>query len=123
MSKRVLDVGQCNADHGAISRFLQQHFSADVVRTHGPADTLHELRQGSYDLVLVNRKLDADYSDGLEIVRQIKADRALAATPVMLVTNYPEHQELAVAEGAVAGFGKAELHLPQTLDRVRQVLG
>ena len=27
-----------------------------------------------FDLVLVNRKLDSDYSDGLEIIKQIKAD-------------------------------------------------
>ena len=40
------------------------------------------------DLVLVNRKLDADYSDGMEILKAIKADSALAPVPVMLVSNY-----------------------------------
>ena len=74
MPKRVLDVGQCVPDHQTIRTFLDQHFDVEITQTHGPDDTLAELRGGRYDLVLINRKLDRDYSDGLEIVKQIKAD-------------------------------------------------
>jgi two-component system chemotaxis response regulator CheY len=81
------------------------------------------LRQGAYDLVLINRKLDADYSDGLEIVRAIKADPQLTSSvPVMLVTNYPEHQDAAVAAGAARGFGKLEYGNPQTVEKLRPYL-
>ena len=66
------------------------------------------------DLVLVNRKLDVDYSDGLEIIKQIKADPELAKVPTMLVTNYPENQAEAVAEGAEPGFGKLSLDADET---------
>lgn len=123
MSKRVLDVGQCSADHAAITGLLQRNFEAEVVRTHRAADTLSALRKDQFDLVLINRKLDSDGSDGIEILKQIKADASLSEVPVMLVSNYGDQQQRAVAAGAVPGFGKAALQLPQTVDIVRQVLG
>lgn len=118
MPKRVLDVGQCVPDHAAIRRMLERQFGAAVEQAHELADTLERLRQAEFDLVLVNRKLDADYSDGMEILEAIKADPHLAEVPVMLVTNYPEHQQRAVAAGAVPGFGKNALSSPETLERL-----
>lgn len=121
--KRVLDVGNCSPDHGAISSVLKKHFGATVVQAHGPDDALAALRQDKFDLVLVNRKLDQDYSDGLEIIKKIKADKALAATPCMLITNYAEHQAAAIAAGAEPGFGKLALSAPETIERLRKHLG
>ena len=120
--KRVLDVGNCSMDHGAISALLSRHFRADVVQAHGPEDALSALRGGKFDLVLVNRKLDRDASDGLEIIQQIKADTQLAATPCMLITNFPEHQAAAVAAGAEPGFGKSTLSAPATIERLGKFL-
>ena len=71
--------------------------------------------------MLVNRKLDADYSDGIEVIRAIKADAATADVPVMLVTNYPEHQDAAVAAGALRGFGKLEFDQPETREKLAAV--
>jgi len=122
MTKRVLDVGQCGPDHTTIRNYLTANFDCEVVQTHGLADTLAELRSGRFDLVLVNRKLDADYSDGLEIVRAIKADAATANVPVMLVTNYPDHQDAAVAADALRGFGKLEYDRPETREKLAAVL-
>jgi CheY-like chemotaxis protein len=120
--KRVLDVGQCGPDHATIRRYLTSHFDVEIVQTHGLADTLTELRAGHFDLVLINRKLDADYSDGIEILREIKAAAEIAHVPVMLVTNYPEHQEAAVAAGAHRGFGKLEFDDPATKEKLAAVL-
>lgn len=122
MKKRVLDVGNCGPDHHAIRSFLTRHFDCEIVQAHHAQDTLAQLRNGHFDLVLVNRKLDADYSDGIEIIRKIKADPTLAGVPVMLITNYAEHQEAAVAEGAIRGFGKLEFDKPETRDRLAKVL-
>lgn len=122
MPSRVLDVGQCVPDHAAIRRLLEGKFAAQVVQTHGLDDTLAELRRGEFALVLVNRKLDADYSDGLEIIRRIKQDTQLAGVPVMLVSNYPDAQQQAVDIGAEMGFGKAKLGSEETLARLRDVL-
>jgi CheY-like chemotaxis protein len=122
MSKRVLDVGNCVPDHAAIRGLLEGTFGAEVVQAHGPDDTLAALRQGGFDLVLVNRKLDQDYSDGLEIIKAIKADAALARTPVMLITNYEDHQAAAIAAGAEPGFGKLSLRTEETINRLGKLL-
>lgn len=123
MAKRVLDVGQCGFDHGSIDRLVRGAFDAETVPAHSINDALEQLRGGPFDLVLVNRKLDHDYSDGLEVVRAVKADAALSATPVMLVSNLPEAQQAAVAAGAEPGFGKSELGDSATVEKLRRFLG
>lgn len=123
MPKRVLDVGNCAPDHAAIRGMLVRDFGAEVVQADEGRDALAQLHAGTFDLVLINRKLDIDYSDGIEILKQIKADPALAEIPVMLITNYPEHQQAAVAAGARTGFGKLELHKPETRHKLAEVLG
>ncbi len=122
MTKRVLDVGNCGPDFASIQGFLTSRFDCEVVQAHGPEDALAELRRSDFALVLVNRKLDRDYSDGIEIVKQIKADPELSRVPVMLVTNLPEHQEAALAIGAELGFGKLELGNVETLVRLTPFL-
>lgn len=123
MAKRVLDVGQCGFDHGSIDRLIRGTFDAETVPAHSMNDALEHLRGGRFDLVLVNRKLDHDYSDGLDVVRAVKADAALSATPVMLISNLPEAQGAAVAAGAEPGFGKAELGDSETVEKLRRFLG
>ena len=122
-SKRVLSVGQCMADHGAISRTLRREFDAEVVSADTAGEALDRLRREAFALVLVNRVLDADGSAGLEVIRRIKADEALRAVPVMLVSNYPDAQAQAAEAGAVPGFGKAALSQPQTVARLKPFLG
>jgi CheY-like chemotaxis protein len=122
MAKRVLDVGNCVPDHAAIRRMLETTFQADVVQADGPDDALAALRKGQFDLVLVNRKLDADYSDGLDVIAAIKADSNLKSVPCMLITNYPDQQQVAVAVGAEYGFGKKELHAEPTRARIAKFL-
>lgn len=123
MPRTVLDVGQCVPDHASIRRLLEKHFDVKVEEADALEDTLSRLREKPVDLVLINRKLDVDYSDGIEILKTIKADSQLSALPVMLVTNYPEHQQAAIEAGGEPGFGKDTLHSPQTLERLRKFLG
>jgi CheY-like chemotaxis protein len=123
MPKRVLDVGNCGPDFAAVTRLLRGQFGCEVLQANGAEDALAALHAGGVDLVLVNRKLDMDYSDGIEVIRQIKSDPAVAATPVMLITNYPEHQDAAVAIGALRGFGKLEFKKLETIERLEAVLG
>ncbi len=106
---RVLDVGQCSMDHGSIARHLRSAYGADVARAHSTADALRAVRSGGFDLVLVNRVLDSDGSPGLDLIRALKADPALAEVPVMLVSNYPDAQTEAGGLGALPGFGKGDL--------------
>lgn len=123
MTKRVLDVGQCVPDHAAIRRLIEQNFSAVVDQAHDLHGTLQALRQHRYDLILINRKLDIDYSDGMEILQELQADAELSRIPVMLITNFPEYQRAAMEAGAVQGFGKDELRQPQTVGLLKTYLG
>ncbi len=122
MTKTVLSVGQCSMDHGAIERFLTTHFDVQVLQADDAQQTLDTLKQTACDLVLVNRKLDCDYSDGVEVIQRIKAEPAVESVPVMLVTNYAEHQQLAIDAGAELGFGKLEFEQPETIARLRGFL-
>ncbi|RMF44101.1 MAG: response regulator [Planctomycetota bacterium] len=101
---------------------LEQHFDVEVVQAHTLQDTLEKLRQEQFDLVLINRKLDIDYSDGTRILEAIKADPQISSVPVMLITNYPEHQQRAIELGALPGFGKLALSAPETIERLSAVL-
>lgn len=122
MKKRILDVGNCGPDHNSIKSMLNRVFDVEILQAHEANDTLAILAKEPIDLILVNRKLDIDYSDGLEVIKSIKADSRFADIPVMLVSNMDEYQEQAVAIGAQYGFGKLALNDPQTLERIRSVL-
>lgn len=122
-SKRVLSVGQCAADHAAISRTLEGLFQAEVESVDRTPEALDRLRRETFDLVLVNRVLDADGSAGLELIREVKADEALRKVPIMLVSNYEDAQREAAAAGAAPGFGKAALGQPATTARLKTFLG
>ncbi len=121
-TQTVLSVGQCGPDTTSISRFLNQHFEVNLLTADLPADSLETLRNQAVDLVLINRKLDADYTDGMVILEAIKADPELAGIPVMIVSNFEDAQKAAVEAGAEYGFGKLEYDLPATRDRVAAAL-
>jgi DNA-binding response OmpR family regulator len=122
MPKRVLDVGQCVPDHASIRRLIEDNFDAEVVQAHSQDDAIAELRGSDFHLVLINRKLDRDYTDGMDILVQIKADASLSHLPVMLITNFDEHHQVALEAGGTRGFGKAELAHPATHERLAAIL-
>jgi two-component system chemotaxis response regulator CheY len=115
--QRVLSVGQCGPDHQSISRFLARYFGVEVESADSCDEAQSVLRAGKFSLVLVNRLLDIDGSPGLNVVCALKndPDHRLASVPVMLVSNDPDAQQAAIAQGAVSGFGKADLASPATL--------
>ncbi len=122
MTKTLLDCGNCGPDYNAIRQMVTSNFDASVVQSHGTEDTLAILRSRKIDLVTVNRKLDRDYSDGMEVVMAIKADPELGSVPVMLVTNYEEHQLTAIEAGCVRGFGKLAIREPATREAFQPYL-
>lgn len=121
-SARVLDVGNCDPDHGSIRRMLVNHFEVEVDRVMFPGEALREMGHQTYALVLINRLIFADDSDGMVLVRAMQADEKLRRTPVMMISNFADAQARAVAAGAIRGFGKATVDAPETLDRLAQYL-
>lgn len=122
MKKKIMSVGQCNADHQSIKNFFEKNFECDIVRIDSKEEALLELQRDNYDLVLVNRKLDIDYSEGILLIQAIKESETLKSIPVMLVSNYKEYQDEAVRLGAVYGFGKAELSKEETKEKIAKAL-
>jgi CheY-like chemotaxis protein len=122
MSKTVIDVGQCDLDHGNITRLLTAQFGADVVRAHSHDEAIELTRQHTPALVLINRLLDADRSEGMTVLASLKADGSTANVPVMIVSNFDDAQQAAIAAGAVEGFGKSALDAPATTELLSQYL-
>ena len=119
---RVLDVGQCNPDHSTISRLLSDHFDVRVDRAATVGEALAMMHRQSYRLVLVNRLIDEDGSDGMELIRNATADERLRATPLMLVSNYDDAQNQAVEAGGLRGFGKSQIGNRETIERLAELL-
>jgi CheY-like chemotaxis protein len=122
-SKRILSVGQCAADQWALSNVLERRFDAEVVGADTLADALALLGREQFNLILVNRILDRDGSSGLDIIARVKQNPTLTCVSIMLVSNFTEAQERAIALGALPGFGKAALAADATLARLADVLG
>jgi DNA-binding NtrC family response regulator len=120
MFNRVLSIGQCAADHAAISRVLADQFQAAVIPVDNEEQAALELGRAPVSLVLVNRIFDADGRSGLEFIRRWKEGQP--QVPIMLVSNHEDAQRDARLAGAAPGFGKAALGQPAMLDRVRPYL-
>ncbi len=121
-SPRVLSIGNCGPDHGAIERLLRSRFDAVVEAAHSAQESLAAIQRQRYDLILVNRVFDHDGDSGLELLKRLKSAESAVSTPVMLISNFPEYQEQAVAVGAEPGFGKSSLQDPRTVERLARYL-
>ncbi|MCH9654081.1 MAG: hypothetical protein K0U86_18990 [Planctomycetes bacterium] len=123
MTKRVLSVGQCVPDTNSLVRFLTSNFNVEIDQSDVEVDTFEKMKKQSYDLVMINRKLDADYSDGIELIQKIKESSEVKSSRLMLVSNYPEYQQEAVQAGAEYGIGKNEYQNPETVEKLKPYLG
>ena len=119
--KRVLEVGNCDPDHGNMRRMLEANFDARIDRVMFVDEALAKLGQGRYDLVMVNRLIFDDGGDGGELIRRMQTD-GYRDTPVIMISNYDDAQQKAPNDGAVPGFGKADLGEPATIQLVSKYL-
>lgn len=119
---RVLDVGNCDPDHGMIRRMILQHFHAEIDRVMFVDEALDRMRQQRFDLVLFNRLIFDDGSEGIELLRRAKSDAALREMPIMMISNYAEAQRASVDAGGVPGFGKNAIFDQGTISLLAQYL-
>ncbi len=122
MSKTVLDVGQCALDNSNITSMLKQNFDVDVQKAHSHDQALTMAKESKPALILINRLYDVGGSEGMETLKALKADDATADIPVMIVSNFEDAQEAAVAAGAMQGFGKSALESTETITLLGQHL-
>lgn len=105
-----------------ISGMLAKYFHARLDRVMFVHDALEMMRRCKYDLVLFNRLVFADGSEGIALLEAAKSDATLKATPVMMISNFPEAQAKAVAAGGEPGFGKAAVNHPATIELLARYL-
>ena len=118
----VLDIGNCDADHMFLESMFQSNFGATLLRAHRLDDAQDKIKGNTVDLILINRLLDTDGSEGMDVLRKLKSDPESQNIPAMIITNYEEHQEAAMDEGAVRGFGKSALRSEETRKVIDEVL-
>ena len=122
MPKKIALVGHCGPDSSFL-RIAVSKAERDVMVLSVDDDSdLKRVLDDGVDLLLLNRQLDYgfDEREGVALIRRIRANYPNAKT--MLVSNYPEAQAAAVAEGALPGFGKREIGTPRVNDLLRNAL-
>ena len=122
MAKKVALVGHCGPDSSYL-RITVSRAAKDVQVVM--ADDTRELTQvlsDGVDLLLLNRQLDYGFDDreGVDVIRRLRPH--YPNVKMMLVSNFPEAQAAAVAEGALPGFGKRELSTPKVAELIREAL-
>ena len=119
---RLLDVGNCDPDHAMIRKMLLENFDVSIDRVMFLDDALKKMRATTYALVLFNRLIFDDGSEGIDLLKKARADQAFAAIPIMMISNFEEAQAASVAAGGVRGFGKASVFDPRTIVTLAQYL-
>ena len=120
MPTHVLSVGSCSADNYRLRRLVENELDAKLASADTAEDGLTRLARESFDLILVNRIIDWDGTMGVDFITA--ARQANITTPMMLISDYADAQAQAVANGAIPGFGKSQLHDPQVAEMLRDVL-
>jgi len=115
-------VGHCWADRMGLRSAVKRAVRGARIER---ADDLSALRShlGSGAVLLINRVLGGgfDTDNGVDLIRQL-AETGDAESAI-LISNYPESQDEAVAAGAQPGFGKSQLRDQATGQLLRQAAG
>jgi CheY-like chemotaxis protein len=114
--RKLLIVGQCDFDYQRIRLIITKSYEIEVHRADSLDDALQSALDRQFDLILINRLLDTDRSEGMAVLHELKSNPATENTPAMIISDYQETQDAAVATGAKRGFGKASLDTPETFE-------
>ncbi len=114
-------VGHCSADSSSLSRAIGQAYPhariasvSDQTSLAKKLDANGQSEGAARSVLLVNRVLDGDFAaeGGVELIRELA--QSPAAPVMLLISNFDDAQDAAVAAGAVRGFGKSQLNQPAT---------
>jgi hypothetical protein len=122
MPKKIALVGHCGPDSSFLRIAVSKAERDSVVMMVDDDSDLKRALDDGVDLLLLNRQLDYgfDEREGVALIRKLRAKYPGVRT--MLVSNYPEAQAAAVAEGALPGFGKREIGTPRVSELLRDAL-
>jgi hypothetical protein len=120
--RKVVLVGHCGFDGFGLTRAVKATLPGMAVESVHDAKGLQQ-HAGSDALLLINRVLDGRFATGSG--NELIADLTARPDPprLMLISNYPDAQARAEADGALPGFGKNELGGPGAADKLRAAAG
>lgn len=124
---RIALVGHCGPDSFALRSAAGRTVPGVRVVFANDARAV-DTELGVSDLLLVNRVLDGEFesSEGVELIRELVARPAQNGgrkAAVMLVSNFADAQQEAVAAGARPGFGKKEMNSERARELIRAAVG
>jgi two-component system chemotaxis response regulator CheY len=122
MPKKIALVGHCGPDSSYL-RMTVSRASRDAQILMADDDSeFQQVLDQDPDLILFNRELGYGFQDkmGVDAIKRLKASRPNLKT--MLVSNYPDAQAAAVANGALPGFGKREIGSPKVTEVLKAAL-
>ena len=120
--RKLLIVGQCDFDYQRISFVLSKIYDIEFHRADSFDDAIQKSLDQQFDLIMINRLMDLDRSEGMAILHELKSNPQTENTPAMIISDFQDAQEAAVAAGASPGFGKARLDTPQTFELLSNFL-
>jgi len=120
--KRIVSIEDEPALQQALGDFLRGQGYAVVPALDGEAG-LAAIKSERPDLVLLDLVLPKKY--GLDVLREMRSDPAVAAIPVIVLTNIESGDaiEEATELGAKAYLVKTNYSLDEVLEKVKAVIG
>ncbi len=93
-----------------------------VVEADDGVDALKKLAAGHFDIILTD--INMPIMDGLKLVKRVRADEALKASPIVIITTEgaEEDRQRALALGATCYIAKP-IQAPQVINKVKELLG
>src|SRR5258706_6321147 len=120
--KKVVLVGHCGADSSYLRIAVASAGTAVSAVCIEDDEQLTVAMENGAELVLINRIIDWGFEEqeGVALISRLRRTHPNLKT--MLVSNYADAQQAAVAAGALPGFGKREIGTPKVKEVLRNAL-
>ncbi len=108
-------------DDECVRELMHLHLSGAGYQVQVAEDAIvagHFLLQEGVDLLVTD--IEMPFMDGLDLVKAIRSDPAIASLPVVFVTSQPEHEGVAAELGAM--YLRKPLHADELLKSVAKSL-
>ncbi len=120
--QKIALVGHCGPDSSFLRIAVRKAAPEAQVLSADDDASLASLLDSGVDLLLFNRLLESGFADTEGVAYIKKVRQSHPDVRLMLVSNYPEAQAAAVAEGALFGFGKREIGSEKVTRLIREAL-
>ncbi len=122
MAKKILLVDD-EKDTATVFETILKQAGYEVVVATNAQEALSTAKTGGFNLILMDQMMP-DMS-GNDALQQIKADPALSATPVAMLSNFSHDQLIteALGRGAVDYILKYQVSHEDLVKKVKEILG